>query len=62
VALRHLGRAATLRGALGAGLVAGERFDVDRIGAAARDGLQAIAADAAWSVGTETAGLLPPLD
>jgi predicted ATPase/DNA-binding SARP family transcriptional activator len=62
VALRHLGRAAALRGALGAGLVAGERFDVDRIGAAARDGLQAIAADAAWSVGTETAGLLPPLD
>jgi predicted ATPase/DNA-binding SARP family transcriptional activator len=61
-AMRHLGRAGALREVVAAGLVAGERFDLERIEAAARAGLTATAAEAAWSEGRETAGLLPPLD
>jgi predicted ATPase/DNA-binding SARP family transcriptional activator len=62
VAMWHLGRAAALREAVGAGLVAGERFDIDRIEAAVRAGLSASTADTAWADGRETTGLLPPLD
>jgi predicted ATPase/DNA-binding SARP family transcriptional activator len=61
-ALRHLGRAAALRRSLGAGLVAGERFDVDRIEAAARAPMPTDAAETALAEGAESAGLLPPLD
>jgi predicted ATPase/DNA-binding SARP family transcriptional activator len=62
VAMWHLGRAAALREAVGAGLVAGERFDIDRIEAAVRAGLSTTAADTGWADGRETTGLLPPLD
>jgi tetratricopeptide (TPR) repeat protein len=62
VALRHLGRAATLRDAVAGGLVAGERFDVDRIEAAARAGVSETIAATAWAEGAETTGLLAPID
>jgi predicted ATPase/DNA-binding SARP family transcriptional activator len=62
VALRHLGRAAALREAVGAGLVAGDRFDVDRIEAAARAGVAPSTAAIAVAEGAETVGLLAPLD
>jgi predicted ATPase/DNA-binding SARP family transcriptional activator len=62
VALRHLGRAALLREAVGAGLVAGDRFDVDRIEAAARAGLAPSTATIALAEGAESVGLLAPLD
>jgi predicted ATPase/DNA-binding SARP family transcriptional activator/tetratricopeptide (TPR) repeat protein len=62
VALRHLGRAATLRDAVAGGLVAGERFDVDRIEAAARAGVSVSIAATAWAEGAETTGLLAPID
>jgi predicted ATPase/DNA-binding SARP family transcriptional activator len=61
-ALWHLGRAGALRGAVGADLAAGERFDVDRIEAVVRAGLSPWAADTALADGRETTGLLPPLD
>jgi tetratricopeptide (TPR) repeat protein len=61
-AMWHLGRAGALRGAVGSGLAAGERFDVDRIEALVRAGLSPWAADTALADGRETTGLLPPLD
>jgi predicted ATPase/DNA-binding SARP family transcriptional activator len=62
LALWHLGRAGALRGAVGADLAAGERFDVDRIEAVGRAGMSPWAADTALADGHETTGLLPPLD
>lgn len=61
LALRRLGRAAALREPLGAGLVAGERFDVDRVEARARAQLDGDRADAALAAGRTEDGLLPPL-
>jgi predicted ATPase/DNA-binding SARP family transcriptional activator/tetratricopeptide (TPR) repeat protein len=61
-ALRHLGRAATLRDAVAGQLVAGERFDVDRIEAAARAAVSGSIAATALAEGAETTGLLAPID
>jgi len=60
-ALLHLGRATALRETVGAPLVAGERFDVDRIEAGARAVL-GDQADDLLATGRGRTGLLPPVD
>jgi predicted ATPase/DNA-binding SARP family transcriptional activator/tetratricopeptide (TPR) repeat protein len=62
LALHHLGRAAALREGLGSALVGGERFDVDRVEAAARTALTPDVADGALSAGAGRVGLLLPVD
>jgi tetratricopeptide (TPR) repeat protein len=59
--LRRLGRATALRERLGAELVAGDRFDVDRVEAEARRHLEDTRAEAAHASGRATEGLLPPV-
>jgi predicted ATPase/DNA-binding SARP family transcriptional activator len=61
LALRRLGRAAALREELGGVIVGGDRFDVDRVEARARQGLHGAHADTALQEGRSADGLLPPI-